>query len=143
MSEYLSANEEQRLRLKDLAARLSDDELGRELDNGLTVADVLVHLAFWDHYTAARLREWETGGFEPTATAFESVNEAVKALAARLPLRTAVDLVVSGAEAVDRQVELVPAALAGQIVAEGKERSLNRSLHRRMHLDQIEQVLGS
>src|SRR3990172_1285410 len=41
-------NAREGLRLKALVARLSDADLGRPVGHGWTVADTLVHLAFWD-----------------------------------------------------------------------------------------------
>jgi hypothetical protein len=42
--------------LQSLAARLSEDDLRRQLDSEWTIAVVLAHLAFWDHFVLAR---WE------------------------------------------------------------------------------------
>ena len=140
---YVSANDVERDRLHTLLARLSDDDLARNLPNGLTVANVLVHLAFWDEYTLSCLRQWQDSGFWVSQTNFEALNSAVLVLAAAIPNRTAVDMLRDAADAVDLEAQSVPPELAEIIQSHGKVRSLERAQHRREHLDQIEGVLSS
>src|SRR5262249_33564095 len=45
---FQANNERERERLKALVGRLGEAELRRPLSHGWTVADALVHLAFWD-----------------------------------------------------------------------------------------------
>ncbi|MDO9100081.1 MAG: hypothetical protein Q7V53_04965 [Caldisericota bacterium] len=140
---YVSANNVEHDRLHALLARLSDEDLARNLPNGLTVANVLVHLAFWDEYTLSCLRQWQDSGFWVSQTNFEALNSAVLVLAAAIPNRTAVDMLRDAADAVDLEAQSVPPELAEIIQSHGKVRSLERAQHRRGHLDQIEGVLSS
>lgn len=138
---YVAANESERARLNALLFRLSDEDLARLLPNGLTVAAVLVHLAFWDEYARSALREWRDSGFSDSNTNFEAVNSAVLTLVSAIPDRAAIELARAAADAVDGEVEAVSPVLAEVIQANGKLRTLERAQHRRTHLDQIENVL--
>jgi hypothetical protein len=138
---YVSVNEVQSKRLTALLARLTDEDLARRLPSGPSVANVLVHLAFWDVYACQVLREWKCSGFSGSRTHFEAVNSAVLTLAEQIPDRNTVAMVLSAAEAVDLEAASVSAELAGTIVDNGKLRTLERGQHRGEHLDQIEALL--
>lgn len=138
---YVVANDSERARLGALLARLSDEDLARRLPNGLTIATVLVHLAFWDEYGLSTLRGWRDSGFVDSHTDFEAINSAVVALAAAIPDRAVVEMVRAAADAVDREAEAVSPELAEVIQSNGKLRTLERAQHRRIHLGQIEGVL--
>ncbi len=141
MQAYVAANDSERARLHGVLDRLSDADLARRLPNGLTVANVLVHLAFWDDYARAALADWRASGCADSSTNFEAVNVGVLALAGAIPDRAAVDLAREAADAVDREAAAVSPDLAEVIEDNGKLRTLERAQHRRAHLDQIESVL--
>jgi hypothetical protein len=50
-------------------------------------------------------------------------------------------LALSSAEAIDRELEEAPEALIAAIESTGEKFRLYRSEHRKMHLDEIEDVL--
>lgn len=138
---YVIANDSEPARLNALLDRLSADDLGRCLPNGLTVAEVLVHLAFWDGYACAALSRWQAQGFADSNTDFESVNSSIRTLAGVIPDAAVVEVVRAAAEAVDAQAATVSPELAEVIEANGKGRTFERALHRKTHLDQIEDAL--
>lgn len=140
---YVVENSRERARLHAVAASLSEDDLRRRLDNGLTVAAVLIHMAFWDDYSAALLTGWRQSGFAPSQSDFQAVNAALGRLALAIPVRSAPGLAEAAADAVDRQVEGLPPDLIAAIDAGGHERILWRAEHRRQHLDQLARTLGS
>lgn len=140
---YLRENAAQRQRLGALVRRLSDEDLGRPLEGGWTVATLLAHLAFWDRRQLLLLQRWEREGVGPSPVDVDAVNEAVRALSAAIPPRAAAQLAVEAAEAVDRELEQLPPDLVAAIEAAGTVRALRRSMHRREHLDQIERALGT
>jgi hypothetical protein len=141
---HVPENSTERQRLRALVDRLSDEQLGRPLPDGWTVAAVLAHLAFWDQHALVALEQWDKGApprrLDPADT--DWVNDAAKVICLALPPRTAARLAVSTAEAIDKRVEalrddrVIANAAAGNLV------NLHRSEHRREHLDQIERALG-
>jgi DinB superfamily len=141
---HVAENSTERQRLRTLVDRLSDEQLSRPLPDGWTVAAVLAHLAFWDQRALVALEQWDKGApprrLDPADT--DWVNDATKVICLALPPRTAAQLAVATAEAVDKRVEalqderLVANAAAGNLV------NLHRSEHRGEHLGQIERALG-
>jgi hypothetical protein len=142
---FVEENSASRERLTTLARRLSDQDLGRSNSDGWTVAALLAHLAFMDGRVLTLLRRWKKQGVDESPIDADAVNEAVKPLCLALPPRSAVELALSTAAAVDAEVETVTPGLItqieGQIAATPFHFRLNRSLHRNNHLDDIESVL--
>jgi hypothetical protein len=138
----IASNDAQRARLLDLLDRITSADLEQRLPNGNSVADILIHLAFWDHYTCEVLRMWQREGFSSSITHFEALNSAVLMLASAIPSAAAVGFVREAAESVDREAAGIPRDLAGTIIENRKLRSLERAQHRREHLDQIAGLLG-
>src|SRR5262245_45811872 len=138
---YATENTHERQRLRTLVARLSDDDLKRPLPNGWTVAITLAHLAFWDRQRLALLRRWERDGVKPAPADADTINEGVRVLATALPPRTAAQLAVDAAEAVDQALEQLSAEMVTQIEVGGQASLLRRAVHRRGHLDRIEHAL--
>jgi hypothetical protein len=144
MASYTAENTAQRERLIALAARLTDEDLLRPLDHGWTVAAALVHLAFWDRSRWGTLRRWLENGEFPSSlgTSPDPINDAVYVLSQAIPPRAAPKLAMDAAETVDSLVEQLTPDQVAALESAGLGRMVNRSLHRREHLDQIEQALG-
>jgi DinB superfamily len=138
---YATENTHERQRLRTLVARWSDADLTRPLPNGWTVAITLAHLAFWDRQRLALLRRWEREGVNPAPADADTINEGVRVLATALPPRTAAQLALDAAEAVDQALAQLSAEMVTQIEAGGQASILRRAVHRRGHLDRIEQAV--
>jgi hypothetical protein len=142
MFPYAADNAAQRERLRAVVARLSEADLARMVDAEWTVATVLVHLAFWDRFREAAFVQWESGGDMPTPVEAYALNATVALLSEAILPREAGRLAVEAAEAIDRVLERLPADKVAAAEAAGLTLLLNRSQHRRNHLDQIERALG-
>src|SRR5580704_4710633 len=140
---YTSENASECERLLKLVRTLTDADLTHPIPGGWTVATKLAHLAFWDQHILARLKTAQRSGFQLLSLSplFDEINAAVRTLSEAIPPRAAAELAVAAAEAVDRLLETITPELRQSIAANGGERFLNRALHRRGHLDQIEQAL--
>lgn len=141
---YITHNTTQRERLGALVNRLNDDDLRRPLSAGWTVAGVLGHLAFWDQRALLLIERWERGSApRPIDRAdVDWINDSAKALCLALPPRTAAQLAVTTAEAVDRKIEALPDERVAANATAGNPINLLRAEHRREHLDEIERVLS-
>lgn len=137
-------NTRERERLRDLVARLTDDDLRRPVTDLWTVADMLGHIAFWDARALSLAEKLEAGvpfsaaDHEPEDV--DPINAAVHALVHALPPRQVAELTLRLAEETDRRV----ATLDPQRVWPGDPDSpLNplRASHRADHLDLIESAL--
>ncbi len=145
---YRQRNDAERARLTRLVESLRDDELARKVRDGWTVAAMLAHLAFWDRM---RLTGWEleeTGGEAErhfsTDVEQDMINSAGFAQWLALPPREAARQAVEAAEAVDRKIASLPVDRLDAYIKGGGEhehRMADRSVHRRAHIDEIEEAL--
>jgi hypothetical protein len=80
-------------------------------------------------------------GISPSPVDVDCINEVVSAISGAVPPRAACRLVLTAAEAIDAELETIPAELAAAMEQGGHARILRRSLHRDEHLDQVERAL--
>ncbi len=137
-------NRESRDRLAALAALLAPDQLSIDIGDGWTVSVALAHLAFWDRWQVARWRDAEARGLAnpgdlPEVTQF--VNASLEVPLAAIPGERAAAMAVTAADEVDALVAGLPDASIEAVSAGARGRLVDRSLHRREHLDQIERAL--
>ena len=134
----------ERERLRRLVRRLSDADLARPMPGGWTVAAVLAHAAYWDARAIYWLDTWARG-VAPTPYEHENVeavNDAAKPLCLALPPRIAADLALRLAEEADGKVKALSDEMLAKIRATGGPPfNLSRAIHRKEHLDDIEQLL--
>jgi len=137
---FVERNLASRERIRDLAARLSDDQLQHRVGEHWTVAITLAHLAFWDRRVMYVLDMTEREGklFIPEIDIF--VNDLSLPLWAAIPPRQAARLAVEAAEEVDRRLETFPPSLLEQIYTYN-QRWVVRALHRGEHLDEADAAL--
>jgi hypothetical protein len=142
---YVARNDTERARLKALVAKSSDADLSRPMPAGWTVAGVLGHLAFWDQRILALLDLWERGIAPPPhhQADVDWINDAAKPMLLAVPPRKAAELTVAIAEAVDRRVAVMSDDLVARNAAAGSPLNLDRAVHRREHLDEVERVLSA
>ena len=135
---YLERNDAERARLRRLVERASDADLIRPLDDGWTVAVTLAHLAHWDRGVIGALGEWERNDIQPWGGNADAINAAELPRWEAMSQRAAAHEAVAAAEAVDEKVRSLPDAVVEAILAAGRTRLVDRSLHRRDHLDALE-----
>ena len=142
---YIALNDRERRRLEALVERLDDAALGRAMPAGWTVAAVLAHLAFWDQRIVVLTDLLKRGATVPRELAADVdwINDAAKPLQLALPPRRAATLAVETARAADHAVASLSDDLLARNTAAGSPINVLRAEHRREHLDEIEQALGS
>jgi len=142
---FVEDNARELQRLRDLVARLSDDELRTSVNEDWTVAAVLGHVAFWDARALYLAEHFDpTTGFPDDVGEPENVdwiNDATRALIHAIDPRAAAELAVRTAADIDARVAELP---AGSLWPNDPDSPLNglRASHRGEHLDEIEAVLG-
>ncbi len=138
---FVVENAQELQRLRSLVARLTDEELSTPLEDGWTVAVALAHLAFWDQWSLALMQRWKLTKVSPSPVDIDIMNDALFPLLLALAPRAAANLAVSSAEAIDNELaESSPELIAAIENLEDRFR-LYRSMHRKMHLDRIEEFL--
>jgi len=142
--DFIRENEASRVELSEVVACLDEKAFGYPVGNGWTISNLLCHLAFWDQRALFLLREWQAGRFEASrlsAQAINSINEAARVVSRHVPGSAAGRLAVESAASVDAELEEINDELSEQIASNGFERYLNRSLHRREHLQKIQEAV--
>ncbi len=140
---FVEENASERERLRTLAAHLTDNDLRLRVGNDWTISVAFAHLAFWDTRSVILMQKWKKSGVvEPSPIDVDVTNEALLPLWISIEPRKAVSLAISAAEEIDRELEQAPPDIISQIEALGDKFRLYRSIHRKMHLDQIEEVFS-
>ena len=139
---FVVENAQERERLRSLVERLTVEELSLPLGNGWTVAVAFAHLAFWDQWYLILTRKWKESGVALSPIDIDVINDSLLSLWLALPPRIAANLAVSSAEAIDRELEESSPDLIAEIEGLGEKNRLYRSIHRKLHLDHIEELLN-
>ena len=142
IKDHNARNRAARERLGALIERVGERDV--VLDDGWTAAGVLAHLAFWDRLAMARLERHLREG-EPPVIATDAVTDLTNAAGMRQWQETSPR--VAGAQArdaaaeIDRLIETLPTEKLEGLKALGRPFLIDRSQHRKEHLDQIERAL--
>ena len=135
-----SANTNSTDRLRDLVARLSADDIDRDLGGGWTVGFALAHLAFWDARQVAALQRMSQG--EPFPSEDMATNAALERIAAAFNPVTIGEAAVHAAEQLDAAVAQLSAEQLQSLGNAGLSYAVERAPHRDEHLQQIEAALS-
>ena len=141
---YVKENTNERERLKSLVERLSDEELSLPMGDDWTISIALAHLSFWDQRALILVRKWKkTGVVELSPIDIDVTNDSLLSTWRALPPRVAANLAVSSAEEIDRELAKASSDLIAAIERLGEKFRLYRSIHRKMHIDEIEKTLSN
>ena len=139
-------NERNRLgreRLAKVAVRLGDREV--RIHGGWTASALLAHIAFWDRLALARLEKYLRDDETP-ASADDAITEYTNGGGMRqwldTPPQVAARQASEAAAAVDRVVAPLPVDKLRFLQSLERPFLIDRSEHRRAHLDEIERALG-
>ena len=135
-----ASNSQATERLRDIVARLSADDINRDLGGGWTVGFALAHLAFWDARQVAALQRMSLG--EPFPAEDMATNAALEHIAAAFNPATIGDAAVHAAEQLDAAVAQLSADQLQSLSNAGLSYAVERAPHRDEHRLQIETLLG-
>lgn len=138
---FVAENAQERTRLRALVGRLNDHSFAVKVGEGWTVAASLAHMAFWDRLALVRIRRWKEGTRSSSSLDLDLINDALLPVLLAMPPRTAANLAIEAAEAIDRELQQLSTEMVNDIQASGGRSRLYRAVHRRKHLDQIEAAL--
>jgi hypothetical protein len=140
---FVQENARELKRMRAIINGLTDEELNLHLYAGWTISVALAHLAFWDQRSLVLIRKWRNSGISPSPIEIDVVNDSLVPLFLALPPRISAKMAVSCAEAIDSELEELPEAFILELTALKDTHRLNRHIHRKMHLDEIEATLAS
>lgn len=132
--------------MRRIVGSATDEDLGRIVGDGWTVAAALAHIAFWDRVTQVRWKVVLAGRSIDSMTfpdgAIDWTNEAASPQWNALPPRVAAEDALRAAEELDRQIASLPASAIEHAKAHARAGMFDRTGHRGQHLDRIEEILG-
>jgi hypothetical protein len=141
---FVAENTKERERLSALVGRLTDEELSLPLGDDWTIAVALAHLSFWDQRSLILVQKWKKSGIvEPSPIDIDITNDSLLSIWLAIPPQAAANLAVSSAEKIDRELEEASLDLITKIESLGEKFRLYRSIHRKLHVDQIVKLLNS
>lgn len=140
-------NRSSRERLRAIASALPDSELDGTIDNPWTAAALFAHMAFWDRFVFERWRLAAEKG-DPTPVpednaVMDRINDASLKQWLAIPARLAVEDFLDAAAELEELIARLDATIVSELVVEGRERLVDRSLHRGEHLGTIERAFPS
>jgi hypothetical protein len=141
---YLDDNDASRAWVRDFVAGLSDQAMAHAVGEHWTVGVGLMHLAFWDRQWCAKLEEWERNNevvIPPLGEAINRLNDGMLVWWRSITPAQARHEVVAAAEAMDAKIRNLPQHIAEAVLA-ARPRTLERAIHRKEHLGEIQQALG-
>ena len=141
---YVTENTNERERLRSIVGNLTDEELSLPLGDDWTIAVALAHLSFWDQRSLILVRKWKKSGVvAPSPIDIDVTNDSLLSTWLALSPRVAANLAVSSAEEIDRELEEASSDLITKIENLGEKFRLYHSIHRKLHLDEIEKILNN
>jgi len=137
---YKDLNRASKERIRDLAERLTDEEMQTRVGEHWTVGIVFAHLAWWDRRIIYVLDMTEKNGklFIPEIDIF--VNDLSLPLWAAVPPREAARIAIETSETLDKRLEEYDPTLLEEVFNYNK-RWVIRALHRNEHLDEADAAL--
>jgi len=137
---FFEKNTSTRESLNQLARRLSDEDLEKQVGAGWTAAAIFAHLAFWDQRALELLIRWKHTGVNPSPVDSDAINDATKILCLAIPPRRAVQLFLTAANTIDAEIENLNPEMIKEIDFKSTHVRLDRAAHRKEHLRELEAV---
>jgi hypothetical protein len=139
--DFEKTNKAAREKMRTLIEGMTDEQLTLPTVAGWTIASVLAHVAFWDFRILYLLRHWKENRIEPSPYDVDAINEAHKPLCLALAPRTAANLALQAAEAIDSEIEKTSDEWVEKIRAAKVQFKFERNEHREYHLEEIDETL--
>jgi hypothetical protein len=140
-SQIIIENETESDRLEDLVNKLTDRELSIPMEAGWTVSSVLAHLAFWDIRAIKLINKWKQRGVEYSALDTDIINEVTREIFNELPPRVAANFTIEKSRVLDRIIRDLDPEFMEKIKTIGQNVRLERYIHRRLHIEEIQKAI--
>lgn len=134
----IEENNRSRQRMQALAERLTDEQLATRMENDWTVAAYLVHIAFFDRRALELTKRFTTvDEVRESPLDVHVLNDALLPQWRLIPPRAAANEAIVAATETDAAIAALPDEIVARVRALDAF-SLDRSAHRKTHLDEIE-----
>jgi hypothetical protein len=138
---YSEQNHESEIELITFISKLTPAQLTTTMPAGWDVLSVLVHVVFWDIRALTLIEKWEKEGIRISEVDTDVINEVTRPIFLALDPANAIAMIAAYSKQIDEKIAGLTPEFIERIETEGKNVHLNRAKHRRMHMDEIKQVL--
>jgi uncharacterized damage-inducible protein DinB len=140
VDKIFQANREATERMRKIINRLSDEELSKSIGSDLTISITLAHLALWDQRVIFVIESVKKNNKLYAPYYDYQLNDILTPILRAIPAREAARLAISTAETLDHELEQCSTELLEEM-KEVNPRLIDRSIHRNLHLDEIENAV--
>jgi hypothetical protein len=141
-NDIFQANKKSTDRLRKLIANISEKELSIKVGGEWNILLTLAHIAFWDQRSLYVLESAKKNNKLYAPYFDDQLNDILPPILSLIPPQIILKYTISVSEKLDTELENCTKDLLKEI-KEVNNRLLDRSIHRNLHLDEIESVLRS
>ena len=134
------ANRESTERMSAIISRVSDEELSKSVGSDWTISITLAHLALWDQRVIFVIESAKKNNKLHAPYYDHQLNDILTPTLRAIPVREAARMAIATAEKLDDDLEQCSTQLIEEM-REVNERLIDRSIHRNLHLDEIENAI--
>jgi uncharacterized damage-inducible protein DinB len=142
VEKIFQANRESTKRIREIINRLSDEELSESIGSDWTISITLSHLALWDQRVIFVIESAKKNNKLHAPYYDHQLNDILTPILRAIPPREAARMAIGTAEKLDHELEQCSVQLIEEM-KEVNERLIDRSIHRNLHLDEIENAVKS
>lgn len=137
VEKIFQANRESTERMRTIINRLSDEELSKSVGSDWTISITFAHLALWDQRVILVIESAHKNNKLHAPFYDHQLNDILTPTLSAIPVREAASMAIATAEKLDHELEECSLQLIEEM-KEVNERLIDRSIHRNLHLDEIE-----
>jgi hypothetical protein len=134
------ANRESTTRLRNIISQISDEEFSISIGSEWTISITLAHLALWDYRVIFVIESAIKNNKVHAPFYDDQLNDILTPSMKAIPPTEAAKMAIATAERVDNALEKCPKILLEEM-RKVNSRLLERSIHRNLHLDEIENAI--
>jgi hypothetical protein len=138
--DIFQSNRKSTLRLRTIMEKLSDKDLFKKVGSEWNVSLTLAHIAFWDQRAIFVIESAIKNNKLHVPYYDDQLNDILPPIFSLIPPRDVERLIIETAEKLDDKLEKCPKDLLNEI-KKVNIRLIDRSIHRNLHLDEIEKAL--
>ena len=140
VEKIFQANRASTERMRTIINQLSDEELSKSIGSDWTISITFAHLALWDQRVIFVIESAKKNGKLHAPYYDYQLNDILTPILRAIPAREAASLAITTAERLDHELEQCPLQLVEEMRAVNR-RLIDRSIHRNLHLDEIENAI--
>lgn len=140
VEKIFQANRESTERMRKMINQLSEEELSKSIGSDWTISITLAHLALWDQRVIFVIESAKKNNKLHAPYYDYQLNDILTPILRAIPAREAARMAITMSEKLDNELEQCSTQLLNEM-KEVNRRLIERSIHRNLHLDEIENAV--